>query len=77
MGIIPAITFEFKLARVGVFLNSWLHHPFFKFIFRLHLCFELEKERQPIPVFLPGEFHGRRSLAGYIPVGSQRVGLSD
>ena len=43
VGIIPAITFESKLARVGVFLNSWLHHPFL-FIFRLHLYFELEKE---------------------------------
>ena len=27
----------------------------------------LEKERQPTPVFLPGEFHGQRSLAGYSP----------
>ena len=25
----------------------------------------LEKEMQPTPVFLPGEFHGQRSLAGY------------
>ena len=23
------------------------------------------KEQQPIPVFLPGKFHGQRSLAGY------------
>ena len=29
---------------------------------------------QSIPVFLPGEFHGQRSLAGYIQsMGSQRV----
>ena len=26
----------------------------------------LEEEMQPTPVFLPGESHGRRSLAGYI-----------
>ena len=25
----------------------------------------LEKEMQPTPVFLPGESHGQRSLAGY------------
>ena len=25
----------------------------------------LEEKRQPIPAFLPGEFHGQRSLAGY------------
>ena len=29
----------------------------------------LEKEMQPIPVFLPGKSHGQRSLAGYSPWG--------
>ena len=28
---------------------------------------------QPIPVFLPGESHGQRSLAGYSPWGCKRV----
>ena len=32
----------------------------------------LEKERQLTPVFLPGEFHGQRSLVGYRPRGSQK-----
>ena len=27
------------------------------------------REWQPSPVFLPGEFHGQRSLAGYSPWG--------
>ena len=27
----------------------------------------LEKEWQPTPVFLPGEFHGQRSLVSYSP----------
>ena len=27
----------------------------------------MEKEMQATPVFLPGEFHGQRSLAGYSP----------
>ena len=27
----------------------------------------LEKKWLPTPVFLPGEFHGQRSLAGYSP----------
>ena len=26
----------------------------------------LEKRMQPIPVFLPGEFHGQRNLAGTV-----------
>ena len=29
----------------------------------------LEKEWQLTPVFLPGEFHGQRSLVGYSPWG--------
>ena len=29
---------------------------------------------QPTPVFLPGEFHGQRRLAGYSPWGRKRVG---
>ena len=29
----------------------------------------LEKKWQPTTVFLPGEFHGQRSLAGYSPQG--------
>ena len=29
---------------------------------------------QPTPVFLPGESHGQRRLAGYSPMGLQRVG---
>ena len=33
--------------------------------------FPWRRKWQPIPVFLPGEFHGQRSLAGYI----QSMGL--
>ena len=29
---------------------------------------------QPTPVFLPGKFHGQRSLVGYSPWGNRRVG---
>ena len=31
--------------------------------------FPWRRKRQPTPVFLPGEFHGPRSLAGYSPWG--------
>ena len=40
------------------------------------------RERLPTPVFWPGEFHGRRSLAGYSPWGrkasdtTERLSLS-
>ena len=37
----------------------------------------LQKEMQPIPVFLPGNSHGQKSFVGYSPelqsMGSQRV----
>ena len=34
----------------------------------------LEEGMQPTPVFLPGESHRQRSLAGYSPWGHKRVG---
>ena len=34
------------------------------------------RKRQPTPVFLPGKFHGQRSLVGYSPQGHKRVGHS-
>ena len=33
----------------------------------------LEKGMQPTRVFLPGESHGQRSLAGYSPCSQQRA----
>ena len=32
---------------------------------------------QPTPVFLPGEFHGQRSLAGYGPQGHRRLCMTE
>ena len=32
---------------------------------------------QPIPVFLPGEFYGQRSLAGYSPWGHNELDLTE
>ena len=33
----------------------------------------LEKEMPPTPVFLPGEFHGQKSLVGYSPWGRKEI----
>ena len=33
----------------------------------------LKKEMEPIPVFLPGEFHGQRSLMGYSSWGCKEL----
>ena len=35
------------------------------------------RERQPTPVFLPGEFHGQRSLAGYSPWGCKELDTTE
>ena len=32
---------------------------------------------QPTPVFLPGELHGQRSLAGYSPWGCKELGMTE
>ena len=37
----------------------------------------LEKEMQPTPVFLPGKFHGWRSLAGYSPWGCKESDMTE
>ena len=34
-------------------------------------------EWQSTPVFLPGEFHGQRSLAGYSPWGHKELDMTD
>ena len=35
------------------------------------------REWQPTPVFLPGEFHGQRSLAGYCPWGCKESDMTE
>ena len=35
----------------------------------------LEKGTQPTPVVLPGESHGKRSLAGHSPRGSKELDM--
>ena len=32
---------------------------------------------QPTPVFLPGEFHGQRSLGGYSPWGCKEFDMTE
>ena len=32
---------------------------------------------QPSPVFLPGNFHGQRSLAGYSPWGPKELNMTE
>ena len=37
----------------------------------------LEEKGQPTPVFLPGETHGQRSLAGYRPWGQKESATTE
>ena len=37
----------------------------------------LSREWQPTPVFLPGEFHGQRSLMGYSPWGCKEWDMTE
>ena len=36
-----------------------------------------KRKRQPTPVFLPGKFHGQRSLAGYCPWGCKGLNITE
>ena len=36
-----------------------------------------KKERLPTPIFLPGEFHGQRSLVGYSPWGCKKLDTTE
>jgi len=35
------------------------------------------RKRQPTPVFLPGESHGQRNLAGYSPWGLKELNTTE
>ena len=37
----------------------------------------LEEEMEPISVFLPGRFHGQRSLVGYSPWGCKELDTTE
>ena len=37
----------------------------------------LEKKWQPAPVFLPGAYHGQRSLMGYSPWGHKESDMTE
>ena len=37
----------------------------------------MEKKMQPSPIFLPGEFHGQRSPAGYNPQGFKESDMTE
>ena len=38
--------------------------------------FPWRRKRQPTPVFLPGEFHGQRSLLGYSPLSHNKLDMT-
>ena len=39
--------------------------------------FPQRRKLQPTPVFLPGKFHGQRSLVGYSPWGPKEVDMTE
>ena len=39
--------------------------------------FAWRREWQPTPLFLPGEFHGQRSLAGCSPRGQKQLDMTE
>ena len=52
---------------------------FHGFVFRqlVSLYQGWRRKWQPTPVFLPGEFHGQKSLAGYSPWGCKELDTTE
>ena len=55
-----------RVKNLPAMLETWVQSLGWKIPWR--------REWLPTPVFLPGEFHGQRSLAGYSPWGCKEVG---
>ena len=59
-------------------ISFFFFKQFLLFLDVFHICLPWSKKWQPTPVFLPGKFHGQRSLAGCSPWGRKRwTWLSD
>ena len=56
------------VAKSQTWLSDWTELNWTELLFSSYLT-PWRREWQPIPVFLPGEFHGQRSLMGYSPWG--------
>ena len=54
------------MCLLAVYLSSLEKHSNPLLILKLG-CLHGGRKWQPTPIFLPGEFHGQRSLAGYSP----------
>ena len=61
-----AVIVSGSLARDNFFSGKWNFFYLFRCIYGIIFW---RSEWQSTPVFLPGEFHGQRSLAGYSPCG--------
>ena len=54
---------------VFIVTNSFFCPPDLKSFIILQINSQMERKRQPTPIFLPGESHGQASLVSYGPWG--------
>ena len=62
----------YSILLISEYTIIYLHSCYFGFslfLWLLLIYIDIRRAGQPIPVFLPGESHGQRSLAGYSPWG--------
>jgi len=55
--------------NIGNLQEKWVRSLFGKIPWR--------RKWQPMPVFLPGKFHGQRNLASYSPWGRKELDMTD
>ena len=77
-----------RILKIALFVEIW---EFFIWLRWWRICLQFRRprfnpwigkipwgrERLPTPVFLPGEFHGQRSLVGYRPWGCKELDTTE
>ena len=59
------------------FSHAWLFATIWMVAHWAPLSMGYRRKGQPTPVFLPGKFHGQRSLAGYSPWDHKELNMID
>ena len=60
-----------------VYLIQLWHQFLDTYTYYMSKCAYWRRKWQPTPVFLPGKFHGQRSLAGYSPWGCKELDMTE
>jgi len=58
---------EYIHMYIHMYINKYMHRYIYCIHTHIYTYGNARRKWKPTPVFLPGEFHGQRSLTGYSP----------